>query len=120
MPLIEEGYADSSVAKTVIQDYLGHTGLQDISALILGCTHYPLIKSPILDHYGHQIAVIDSAELAANALKKALSAHNLLKAADAMPPKHRFYISDNNEFFSSLAQLFFTESVKVERHPLWD
>jgi glutamate racemase len=120
VPLIEEGYANSSVAKTIIQDYLRHTGLQNISALILGCTHYPLIKSLILDHYGHKVSVIDSAELAANALKHSLTKHKLLKTAEGKPPKHQFYISDNNEFFLSLAKLFFTESVKVERHPLWD
>jgi glutamate racemase len=120
VPLIEEGYADSAVTRTIIQDYLGHNGLQDISALILGCTHYPLIKSSILDHYGHQISVIDSAELAAIALKKALSDKNLLKSDKTSSSEHRFYISDNNEFFTNLAQLFFTESVKVERHSLWD
>lgn len=119
VPLIEEGYAESPVAKAVIKDYLEHSGLENISALILGCTHYPLIKSPILDHYGHQISVIDSAELAAKALKAALSKHNLLKDTISLP-KHQFYTSDNSEFFSDLAQLFFTESVKIERHPLWD
>ena len=119
VPLIEEGYATSPVAKAVIQDYLDHTGLKDINALILGCTHYPLIKAPIMGHYGQKVSVIDSAELAANALKETLAKHDLLNKSEKTP-EHQFYISDNNEFFLNLAQLFFTESVKVERYPLWD
>jgi glutamate racemase len=120
VPLIEEGYAQSAVTKTVIQDYLAHPSLEGIRALILGCTHYPLIKYPILDHYGHQVSVIDSAELAAKALAAMLDKQDLLRPKQTLPASHQFYISDNNPFFSSLAKLFFTESVKVERHPLWD
>jgi len=136
VPLIEEGYAESSVAKSIIQDYLAHPNLKDISTLILGCTHYPLIKSTILEHHGNKLAVIDSAELAAEALKEALSLHQLLnmestgsndkklgqskKSKKVASPQHQFYISDHNEFFANLAQLFFTESVPVERYPIWD
>lgn len=128
VPLIEEGYAESSITKAVIQDYLSHPTLQDISTLILGCTHYPLIKPTILSQHGHRLTVIDSAELAAKALKEALIQAELLhpegkkkkklKKDDKSP--HQFYISDHNEFFSNLAQLFFTESVPVERYPIWD
>jgi glutamate racemase len=120
VPLIEEGYAGSPVAKTVIQDYLGNASLKEINALILGCTHYPLIKSAITNYYQHKIEVIDSAELAAKALKMALIEENLLNKNTKTEPQHAFYISDNNEFFLNLAQLFFTESVQVERCPLWD
>ncbi|MEM9340249.1 MAG: glutamate racemase, partial [Bacteroidota bacterium] len=62
VPMIEEGIVENAIAKGIVANYLSHELLQDISALILGCTHYPVIKKEIAMFYeeqGKNIQIID-------------------------------------------------------------
>ncbi|MFH1334120.1 MAG: glutamate racemase [Pseudomonadota bacterium] len=118
VPMIEEGIASQKICESMIHDYLSRQELSDISALILGCTHYPLIKKQISDFYLGAVEIIDSSEIVAKALKGFLEFHNLLnKSSDA--DMHCF-VSDYTEAFTALTKLFFKRKVKLEHYPLWE
>lgn len=117
-PMIEEGFAKSEIITSVIADYLGRPELHSIDALLLGCTHYPLIKNQIAHHYKHKVKLIDSAEITAQALKGLLAHHQLLR--QSKPAEHKFYISDYTDSFVNTARLFFPENINIDHYPLWE
>lgn len=117
-PMIEEGFFNNQISHEIIAQYLSDPSLQHIEGLILACTHYPLIKKEINEYYGGRMTILDSSEVVARALKKYLSAEGLLN--DNHPPKHQFLVSDFTESFESSARMFFHESVKLEKHSLWN
>lgn len=116
VPLIEEGFKDKSVSEMVVSDYLSHPNLGEIEALILGCTHYPLLKSYIQKFYQDRISLIDASEMTAQALKIELTQRNLLNAQTT--PNRIFYASDDNEFFRQTTQLFFQSKIDLKAYPL--
>lgn len=118
VPIIEEGFAANKIAEIAIQEYLSHPSLKQIEALILGCTHYPLIKQHVDKFYQSKINVIDSSEIVANAVKGLLVYHNLLNQHPA--PKKSFFVSDYTEAFAASTKLFFQEKIELQRYPLWD
>lgn len=118
VPLIEEGFADNPLTGSVIREYLVHSDLQHINALILGCTHYPLIKKHMQEYYQNKVTVIDSCEITARALKAWLEHHNLLNHTP--PVKKQFYVSDYTPAFNELTKLFFGAEVALELYKLWE
>lgn len=118
-PMIEEGFFNNQISHEIIAQYLSDPTLQNIEALILACTHYPLIKKEINDFYGGNMTILDSSEVVARALKKYLSDEGLLNGTHHQP-KHQFLVSDFTESFESSARMFFHESVKLEKHSLWN
>lgn len=117
VPMIEEGFFNNKISLEIIAQYLNDPDLATIEALILGCTHYPLIKKQIEDFYKGKVAVLDSSEVVASALKAYLSEKGLLHQGH---PSHEFLVSDYTESFEASARLFFHESVHLEKHPLWN
>jgi glutamate racemase len=118
VPIIEEGFANSKIAEEAINIYLSDPLLQNIQALILGCTHYPLIKQHINHYYQNNVDILDSADLAAQALKTFLEKNNLLNTTKQ--PEHSFYVSDYTDTFVAAAKLFFQEDTPLQRYPLWE
>lgn len=118
VPVIEEGFANSKIAEEVIREYLSHSSLQKINALILGCTHYPLIKQHLAKFYQSKIDIIDSSEIVARAVKSLLEYHNLVNANGSN--QRLFYVSDYTEAFAASTKLFFQETIHLQRYPLWD
>lgn len=114
VPLIEEGFADKKITADVLQEYLMHSDLKNIEALILGCTHYPLIKHHIENFYQKKISILDSSEVIALALKGLLEYHNLKNKNSG--GKKRFYVSDATETSTATAKIFFNENVNLELH----
>ncbi len=106
VPLIEEGYANSTVSEMVISQYLAHPNLTAINALILGCTHYPLVKPYIQGYYQKPVDIIDASEVTATYLKEHLKLHKLLN--DTSNFSKTFYVSDYNEFFEKSTQILFS------------
>ena len=117
-PMIEEGFFNNQISHEIIAQYLSDPELQNIDALILACTHYPLIKKEIDQFYGGGMAILDSSEIVAGALKNYLSAEGLLNTSHAA--EHHFLVSDFTESFESSARMFFHQSVKLEKHSLWN
>lgn len=118
VPIIEEGFGKTAIAAQMINHYLSNPCMANISALILGCTHYPFIKQQVIDFFKQQVEIIDSAQLISNVIDKQLEVHQLHN--DQQNPKMTFYVSHDSEFFNQTAQQFFPGGVKLETFPLWD
>jgi glutamate racemase len=116
--MIEEGFFDNRISHDIIDQYLSDTSLQNIDALILACTHYPLIKKEISEYYQHTVSVLDSSEQVAASLHRYLLRAGLLN--DAPAPTHQFLVSDYTESFEASTKLFFGELVYLEKHRLWE
>jgi glutamate racemase len=117
-PMIEEGFFNNQISHEIIAQYLGDPALKDIRALILACTHYPLIKKEIDQFYGGRMIILDSAEVVATALRHYLSDSALLNTTGVRAPDE-FMVSDYTESFEASTRLFFSEQVRLEKHPLW-
>lgn len=116
---IEEfGGGNNPVIEALLDVYLSNPELKNIDALILACTHYPIIKQRIKQHCKHDVTVIDPSEIVAEAVKNQLEKNKLLNNS-GISHKH-FYVSDYTESFAENAKLFFGEDVKLEHYPLWD
>jgi glutamate racemase len=117
VPMIEEGFFNNRISHDIIHQYLGDPKLANISALMLGCTHYPLIKKEIMAYYGNRVTVLDSSEVVAEALFGYLEASHLLN--DGPRSTDHFLVSDYTDSFEASTRLFFTEAVHLEEHLLW-
>jgi len=117
-PMIEEGFFNNQISHEIIAQYLADETLKNIEALVLACTHYPLIKKEINDYYHEQITVLDSANVVAQALQRYLAFNRLLK--DPEQNDDHFFVSDYTESFEASTRLFFGEAVMLEKHPLWN
>jgi glutamate racemase len=118
VPMIEEGFFNNKISKAVIDSYLSRPKLKKIDALILGCTHYPLIKKEIESVYQGKVPLIDSADEVAEYVYRLLKKDNLLNTS-AKKPDHRFYVSDYTEAFEKNTNFFFNEKVKLEEARIW-
>ncbi len=118
-PMIEEGFFNNNISESVINTYLSDSLIGQIKALILGCTHYPLIKKEILNYYQNQVEVIDSSEIVAAYVRNFLQQHQLLNTSDAKPYK-KFFVSDYTRSFEASTKIFFGKQVKLEQYPLWE
>ncbi len=116
-PMIEEGFFNNSVSDKIIEEYLTNSILEKIDALVLGCTHYPLIKEQIEEFYNKRVEVIDSATIVALSLKELLEKRELL-ASDKMSD-HHFYVSDYTQSFEQSTQIFYKERINLESYKLW-
>ncbi|HCW08932.1 MAG TPA: glutamate racemase [Cytophagales bacterium] len=117
-PMIEEGFFNNQISHKIIEQYLSDPELNQLDALILGCTHYPLIKREIEEFYNDKVKVLDSSLVAAQSLRHLLSERGLLNH-QANPESH-FYVSDYTESFENSTRLFFGENVRLEKHNLWN
>jgi glutamate racemase len=103
VPLIEEGWIDHHVTRTVAEEYLLELRAGALESLILGCTHYPLVAPLIGELMGPEVRLIDSGAEAARATALLLRERGQLAAG---PPEHRFYVSDEPRNFRRVAEAF--------------
>jgi glutamate racemase len=115
-PMIEEGYHHNAISHALIEEYLSRPELGGVAALILACTHYPLIKKEIAAFYAGRADVLDSSELVAQAVQK----HILEKQLEntAQHPVHHFYVSDYTEGFEAATRIFFGEQIHLQLQKL--
>ncbi|OGX17729.1 MAG: glutamate racemase [Omnitrophica WOR_2 bacterium RBG_13_44_8b] len=109
VPFVEEGWLKGDVVLKVAQSYLKPIKDAGVDTLILGCTHYPLLKSVIRGVMGKNVTLIDSAKQVAFEVKKILATENLL--GKNRRGRQKFYVSDNPEWFSGLAETFLGRTV---------
>jgi glutamate racemase len=105
VPLVEEGLLCGEVVEKIAQQYLKPLKDAKIDTLILGCTHYPVLKNVIQKEMGPHVRVINSAKQVAIEVKKILSIDGQV-CARPHSGKHRFFVSDNPEWFTGLAKTF--------------
>ena len=109
VPLVENGYVNDGnpVTKLIIAEYLQEVKDAGVDTLILGCTHYPLIKTMIGEFMGRNVVLVDPAKTAAHHLERILSERGL--KADHPAGQAHFYVSDAPDGFVQTADLFLGE-----------
>ena len=123
VPLVEEGFKEHIVTREIIEYYLESMRNTDIDAMILGCTHYPLLRSKIREYMGDKIQIVNPAYETALELKKLLSRLDLAsnKVAQEEFP-YRFYVSDLAEKFKDFANSILpynvekTQKIDIEKY----
>jgi glutamate racemase len=115
--VIEEGFANKKIVDELLKEYLSHPSLEKIDALLLACTHYPVIKDQIANYYNHSVQIIDTTPIVAKSVKDCLQLYQL--SSTLQKPTMRFFVSDYTESFCKATRVFFGESVMLEHYPLW-
>ncbi len=107
VPLVENGFIgkDDQIVRLVIRRYLTPLIEADIDTLILGCTHYPILKEAISSVIGDRVTLVDSGRETAVYSAKILKENNLLNTENT-DGKCRFYVSDTPDDFKNIAGLF--------------
>jgi len=111
VPIIEEGWFDIShrkIINLVAEEYLSPLKKFRIDTLILGCTHYPIIRDIIYDIMGKNVEIISSAKTVAKETKYILEQKKLITTSIANP-RYTFYVTDDSNKFISLAKRFIIE-----------
>ncbi|MCY4261898.1 MAG: glutamate racemase [Candidatus Dadabacteria bacterium] len=105
VPLAEEGWENEETSALIAEKYLGELRESGIDVLILGCTHYPLLKNTIAGVMGKGIRLVDSAEETAKQTENILRSQGLLRK-DGKAQQMSFYLTDDSETFTSIASRF--------------
>jgi glutamate racemase len=115
--MIEEGFIFDDISNAIIRSYLTNDSLAGIQALILGCTHYPIIKNQISKIFNFNIEVIDSARIVSMILRETLEKNHLLN--DSGIVKDQFFISDYTDYFEKIARMFFEGEINLKKADIW-
>lgn len=112
VPLVEEGFAQHPVTAQIIEEYLRPLAHSEVDTLVLGCTHYPLLRGPIAQVaqrlLGRPVRLVDSAQIVAQQVSACLKEQNLLALG---PARHRFFVTDHPERTEQLAAQFWGDAV---------
>jgi glutamate racemase len=110
VPLVEEGWSSGKITDSIVKKYIEPLLNKKIDTLVLGCTHYPLLRETLKKNLGGSVVLIDSAKAAAQEVKNILNRTCLL--ADAKGKKFfKFYVSDNPEKFQTIGSRFFSKKI---------
>lgn len=120
VPLAEEGWANEEITRLTAEKYLKELVEIGVDTVVMGCTHYPLLKPCLQSVVGESVRLVDPAYETAKAVKKYLSQNNLLRTGE-MPPKHRFFVSDTTNMFEkicseALKRNYPTEEIDIESY----
>jgi len=118
VPMIEEGFIFDDISNAVIRTYLSDKSLTGIEALILGCTHYPIIKNQINKFFNFNVEIIDSAKIVAGMLRDILEKNNLINTKENV--KDLFFVSDYTIYFEKIARMFFEKDINLEKADIWN
>lgn len=110
VPLVEEGWTDHDATRLIARQYLAAFDDARVDTLVLGCTHYPLLKALIADIVGPDVRLIDSAEETAIDTQRLLAEHALASPEEA--GRYRFIASDDPLQFLALGQRFFGDAIE--------
>jgi glutamate racemase len=117
VPMIEEGFVHDEISNAIIKTYLSDEKLSNTEVLVLGCTHYPIIRDQIISYYNGRVDVVDSAMIVASHVSDLVS-------TGSVSGKHpaggdRFFVSDYTEHFEKIAGRFFSGDISIEKVDLW-
>lgn len=110
VPLVEEGWLKEDVTKIVAKKYLEPLKRKKIDTIVLGCTHYPMLKPVIREVLGKGVTIIDSAVETAKAVRGILEEKKINKKQGR--PRYRFYVSDEPELFKRIGSSFLGERIR--------
>ena len=117
VPLVEEGFLDNEIAEKTVAYYLGSLKASGIDTLLLGCTHYPLLKSLFQTVLGPAVKIVDSATATANAVRERLAALDL--TVQRARGSQSFFVTETPDRFVRVGNRFFgpgvESAVRIER-----
>jgi glutamate racemase len=105
VPLVEEGWFDHQATKLIVQEYLKPVIAEQIDTLVLGCTHYPLLKPLLQDIIGKGVKLVDSAEAMADIAADLIDKQKIGNT-NSLPPDYVFYVSDLPYRFQTIGERF--------------
>jgi glutamate racemase len=117
VPMIEEGFIFDDISNAILRAYLTTPKLNGIEALILGCTHYPIIRNQINKIFNFEVNILDTAGIVSSILKKRLEERDLLN--DSGKVQYSFYVSDYTPFFEKIAKMFFDGDILLKKSNIW-
>jgi glutamate racemase len=115
VPLVEEGWVRHPVTKAVLEEYLAPLLRKHIDTLVLGCTHYPLLKHALREIVGPEVALVDSAESCARSLEARLESLGLLSQNRQRAGRIQPFVTDETDRFNALAPKF----LGMDIEPAW-
>ncbi len=118
VPMIEEGFFNNKISRSIIHSYLSRPKIKNIDALILGCTHFPLIKMEIEEFYENKIPLIDASKEVAEQVYVLLKKNDMLNPSKKNPV-HHFYVSDYTDAFEKSTRHFFHETIRLQEARIW-
>ena len=128
VPLAEEGWAETDVARAVAEQYLADLRTKNIGALVMGCTHYPILRDLIGEVIGIEVPLIDSGDAAAREVQTLLQSSGLASTQAERNIRERrlcddldhFYVTDAAERFAKVAERFLGTAPSVlEAVEIW-
>ena len=114
VPLAEEGFLDNKIAALTALHYLAYFNDHPVDTVVLGCTHYPLLKNVITKALRAGVTLIDSAEATALEVRELLGLKGLLRAEQDIssePGSHKFYVTDSPERFIQVGRHFLGDTL---------
>ena len=117
-PMIEEGFLFDDISNAIIRSYLSNDTLSGIEALILGCTHYPIIKNQIRKIFNFNVEIVDSAKIVSAVLRNMLEKKNLLNNGQEIT-NDKFFVSDYTTYFEKIARMFFESQINLIKADIW-
>ncbi|MBI5848807.1 MAG: glutamate racemase [Nitrospirae bacterium] len=111
VPLVEEGWTDGQITEMVAARYLADMRGKGIDTLVLGCTHYPLLKHVLSTVMGDGVTLIDSAIETAREISAVLAAQGLTNIP-GQPVRHEFYVTDSPQKFLSVGERFLGRTIE--------
>lgn len=115
VPLVEEGWLNKRETKMIVRRYLHPLKLRQVDTLVLGCTHYPLLKELIQPRIGNRVEIIDSSEAVAENLAVFLQEHPEIEQQLVREGANRYYVSDVTEAAVDIARKVFGREVLLEK-----
>lgn len=110
VPLAEEGWIDHKVTQLVAREYLFPLRLEKIDTLILGCTHYPVLRAAIQEAVESSVVLIDSGEAAAREVEQVLDREDL-RNPSSQKPNLQYHVSDLPSKFTEIGERFLGEKM---------
>ncbi len=114
VPLVEEGWLKKPETVMIIKKYLHPLKVRQIDTLILGCTHYPLLKDKIKRKIGKKVTVIDSSKAVAKKVKNFLDTHAEVDNILTKNGEFRLFVSDITDQFEKMAKFTLKRNVRLE------
>ncbi|MCP5061045.1 MAG: glutamate racemase [Ignavibacteriae bacterium] len=111
VPLAEEGWIDHQATRLIVKEYLFELKDEKIDTLILGCTHYPILRNIIQEEIGEEVTLIDSGAVASVEVEHYLNGTGLKNTSNNLG-QHKYYVSDTPTKFEQVANLFLGKEVE--------
>lgn len=109
VPLAENGHFDTEMTRLAAEEYLSEIKSHGVDTLILGCTHYPLLKNAVSRFMGDNVTLIDAGAAAANELKRFMKPE--MMRTENSKPRRSYYVSDDTDGFAELGGIFLQQKI---------